>query len=78
MPTNINGQFKQGEKAIHHTRGQNEFISGLIKHGLSLVREFIEDATVQAGKVKVTERMLNLGRWIEKVQYYAVDEYYKN
>ena len=48
------------------------------KHGLSLVREFIEDATVQAGKVKVTERMLNLGRWIEKVHYYAVDEYYKN
>ena len=48
------------------------------KHGLSLVKEFIEDATVQEGKVKVTERMLNLGRWVEKVQYYAVDEYYKN
>ena len=48
------------------------------KHGLSLVKEFIEDATVQEGKVKVTERTLNHGRWIEKVQYYAVDEYYKN
>ena len=48
------------------------------KHGLSLVKEFIEDATVQAGKVKVTERTLNRGRWIERVHYYAVDEYYKN
>ena len=48
------------------------------KHGLSLVKDFIEDATVQEGKVKVTERMLNRGRWIEKVHYYAVDEYYKN
>ncbi|WP_407640379.1 XAC2610-related protein [Acinetobacter piscicola] len=47
--------------------------------GLRLVKEFIEDATVAEGdKVKVTERTLNKGRWVENTKYYPIKQYYKD
>lgn len=47
--------------------------------GLRLVKEFIEDATVAAGdKVKVTERTLDKGRWVEHTKYYPIKQYYKD
>lgn len=47
--------------------------------GLRLVKEFVEDATVAAGdKVKVTERTLNKGRWVENTKYYPIKQYYKD
>lgn len=50
------------------------------KKGLVLVREYIEDATFAVGgdSVKVTERHLIHGKWQEKVNYYPMDEYYKD
>lgn len=49
------------------------------KKGLRLVKEFIEDATVAAGdKVKVTERTLNNGHWVESTKYYPIKQYYKD
>lgn len=45
--------------------------------GLRLVKEFIEDATAAAGeKVKVTERTLSKGRWMENTKYYPIAQYY--
>ncbi|MEG0483181.1 MAG: hypothetical protein RR569_08745, partial [Acinetobacter sp.] len=47
--------------------------------GLRLVKEFIEDSTVAAGdKVKVTERTLSKGRWVESTKYYPIKQYYKD
>lgn len=57
----------------YHVRSEYQVIP---KKGLLLVKEFIEDA--QSGEwVRVIERNLIKGKWIEKVKKYPVEEYYK-
>lgn len=57
----------------YHIRSEYKVIP---QKGLLLVREFIEDA--QGGeRVKVTDRNLIQGKWIEKVKKYPIEQYYK-
>ncbi len=57
----------------YHVRSEYQVIP---QKGLLLVKESIEDA--ESGEwVRVIERNLIKGKWVEKVKKYPVEEYYK-
>ena len=56
----------------YHIRSEYKILP---QKGLLLVREFIEDA--QGGEqVKVIDRNLIRGKWVEKIKKYPIDQYY--